>query len=146
MFGLGPRLPINDDERAWIDEGFRRLGLMLGNYRMLDAQAVLPSDEFFPDRYDRGYAGVRMLYRRVCKYMKVDPEKHNVDLSRNRAETIMRALVERGTPDRLMVSAGLPDASSENAGAETDSQELYRRVTFQVTLDHPIWPRAGLTP
>ena len=73
-------------------------------------------------------------------------EKHNVDLSRNRAETVMRALVERGIPDRLMVAAGLRDAISENDGAETDSRELYRRVTFQVTLDPPIWPRAGLTP
>jgi hypothetical protein len=80
MFGLRPTLPISDDERAWIDEGFRRLGLMLGNYRMLDAQVVRPSDEFFPDKYDKGEAGVRMLYRRVCKYMRVDPERVDLEI------------------------------------------------------------------
>src|SRR5579862_7939780 len=80
MFGLGATLPINDGERAWIDEGFRRLGLMLGNYRMLDAQTVRPSDEFFPDKYDKGEAGVRMLYRRVCKYMKVEPERVDLEI------------------------------------------------------------------
>ena len=30
---------------------------MLGNYRMLDARVVRPSDEFFPDKYDQGDAG-----------------------------------------------------------------------------------------
>jgi hypothetical protein len=48
--------------------------------RMLDARVVRPSDEFFPDKYDKGDAGVRLLYRRVCKYMKVDPERVDLEI------------------------------------------------------------------
>src|SRR5947209_4215809 len=29
MFGLRPKLPVNDEERLWVDEGFRRLSRML---------------------------------------------------------------------------------------------------------------------
>lgn len=53
MLGFAPKLPVTDEERLWVDEGFRRLQKMLGSFRMLEAQVILPNDEYFPDPYDQ---------------------------------------------------------------------------------------------
>jgi hypothetical protein len=43
MLGFRPKLPVSDDERQWLDEGFRRLERKLGRQRMVEAQVVLPT-------------------------------------------------------------------------------------------------------
>jgi len=79
MFGFRPKLPVTEDERLWVDEGFRRLSRMLGWSRMHNAAVVLPNDEYFPDRYNPTEAGLEALFRRVCVYMQVPRSK--VELS-----------------------------------------------------------------
>ena len=79
MFGLRPKLPVTDDERLWVDDGFRRLGRMLGWSRMHNATVILPTDEHFPDPWDRSEAGLEALFRRVCGYMGV--ARHKVELA-----------------------------------------------------------------
>jgi outer membrane protein OmpA-like peptidoglycan-associated protein len=61
-------------------------------------------------------------------------EGHNIELSRTRSETVMRALEERGVPRSMLISAGVGATRPEHAAIETYPQELDRRVTFQVTL------------
>lgn len=73
MLGFSPKLPIGDDERQWVDEGFRRLEKLLGRRQMLDARVITPTAEDFPDPYDRTSTGsVEKLFCRVCHYMHVD--------------------------------------------------------------------------
>ncbi|MGD0735052.1 MAG: hypothetical protein ABR976_07885 [Terracidiphilus sp.] len=79
MFGFRPRLPVTEDERLWVDEGFRRLSRMLGWSRMLNATVVIPSDEHFPDPYTPTEAGLEALFNRVCAFMRVP--RNNVELS-----------------------------------------------------------------
>lgn len=80
MFGFKPKLPVSEEERVWVDDGFRRLAGMLGERRMLEATVVLPTDEFFPDAYDKGDAGLRALFRQVCGYMGVDPDRADLEV------------------------------------------------------------------
>lgn len=86
MFGLRPKLPVSEEDHLWVDEGFRRLERMLGPRRMLDASVVLPTDEFFPDPYDKRETGVRALFRRVCDYMQVDPERVDLEMIPDESE------------------------------------------------------------
>jgi hypothetical protein len=73
MFGFSPKLPINDPERQWVDEGFRRLEKLLGRRRMLEARVITPTAEDFPDPYDKtSAASIEKLFERVCTYMHVD--------------------------------------------------------------------------
>jgi len=65
-------------------------------------------------------------------------ESRNIELSRARAETVARALEERGVPRALLAAAGVGATKPGHAGMETYPQELDRRVTFQVTLSPPI--------
>jgi hypothetical protein len=73
MFGLRPKLPVSDEERLWVDEGFRRLSRMLGWSRMQNATVLLPTDEYFPDPWSPNEAGLKSLFRRVCGFMRVNP-------------------------------------------------------------------------
>jgi hypothetical protein len=82
MFGFPPKLPVNDRERRWADEGFRRLEQMLGRARLLDAQVVLPDAQHFPDPYDRTPAAAEKLFARICGYMQIDRPPRTRDLPR----------------------------------------------------------------
>jgi hypothetical protein len=72
VFGFSAKLPLDEEERQWVDEGFRRLEKMLGHTRLLEAKVILPTPEYFPDAYDHTDAGADALFQRVCGYMHVD--------------------------------------------------------------------------
>lgn len=46
----------------------------LGSGIVQQSQAVLPTEEFFPDQFDGSEASVRHFINRVCEYMDVDPD------------------------------------------------------------------------
>jgi hypothetical protein len=79
MFGIKPKLPVNDEEHQWVDEGFRRLSQMLGRSRMLSCVMVQPTDAYFPDPFDGTETALELLFRRVCDFMEVD--RRQVELS-----------------------------------------------------------------
>src|SRR5271170_7095772 len=54
-------------------------------------------------------------------------ESRNIELSRARAETVARALEERGIPRAMLIAAGVGDTRPGHAGMETYPQELDRR-------------------
>lgn len=74
MFGLfAPSCPIETAEKAWVEWRMRWLATRLGIDRMLDATVVLPTDAFFPEKYQADEASARICLDRVCKHMRVDP-------------------------------------------------------------------------
>jgi outer membrane protein OmpA-like peptidoglycan-associated protein len=73
-------------------------------------------------------------------------ESRNIELSRARADTVARALAERGVPRALLTASGMGDTKPGHAEMETYPQELDRRVTFQVTLNPPITASAEPMP
>jgi hypothetical protein len=80
MFGFSSKLPVSEEERQWVDEGFRRLEKLLGRRRMLEAQVILPTPEYFPDPYDKSPESAEMLFQRVCGYMGVDRRRIDMRL------------------------------------------------------------------
>lgn len=88
MFGLRAKLPLHDEERLWVDEGFRRLSRMLGSSRLLNAPVVLPTDQFFPDAYEPNERGLTAIFRRVCGYMNVDPRRLDLEVIPDSTELI----------------------------------------------------------
>jgi hypothetical protein len=72
MFGIRPKLPVSEEDRAWVENGFDRLSRMLGRRRMLDARVILPDAEHFPDPFDKTSAAAEKMFGRICDYMKVD--------------------------------------------------------------------------
>lgn len=80
MFGLTPRLPLSEEQRRWVDDGFERLAKMLGTQRMLNVEVILPNDRFFPDPYDGSKESVIAMAERIAIYMGVPRESFVVEI------------------------------------------------------------------
>lgn len=73
MFGwFAPKCPVATWEKAWVEWRMRWLADRLGVHRLLDAEVVLPTDDYFPDPYDGTAEDARRLMDRLCGYMAVD--------------------------------------------------------------------------
>jgi hypothetical protein len=80
MFGLTSKLPLPEEQRKWVDDGFERLMKMLGRQRLLDAELILPDDSFFPDPYDGSKASVIAMAEPIAGYMGVSREIFIVEI------------------------------------------------------------------
>jgi hypothetical protein len=92
MFNFRPRLPISDDDRQWVDQAFVRLEELFTRERLLQVEVILPTDQFFPDPYDRSQAAVESLFQRLCRYMQVDRATMDLELFPDETEGL-RALL-----------------------------------------------------
>jgi hypothetical protein len=101
MFGLRARLPVTEEERLWVDEGFVRLSHSLGRSRLLKCKVVEPTDQFFPDHYDESETALQAVFNRICAFMDVD--RYTVEL----------AII----PDASEITDLLPDYSFKSHGA-----------------------------
>jgi hypothetical protein len=92
VFGFSNKLPVSEEERLWADEGFRRLEKMLGHRRLLEANVVLPTPEYFPDPYDTNITGAETLFGRVCSYMRVDRSRIQLEVFPDETEELRSIL------------------------------------------------------
>jgi len=77
---LKPKPPLAQEQLDWADRSFQRLGAVLGAHRLLDATVMLPTQECFPDRYDKSEKSLRRMVDRVAEAMMVDPTCIDVEL------------------------------------------------------------------
>jgi hypothetical protein len=92
MFGLTPKLPVSDEDRRWVDDGFNRLSRMLGHHRMLQASVILPDAEHFPDPYDKSEAAAEKMLCRICGYMKVDRSQLDLEVFTDETKELSKVL------------------------------------------------------
>ncbi len=92
------------------------------------------SDQIRQLRADAGGQGKQI---HVKVYGHTDPtgaESHNAELSQERAQTMVRMLVDRGVDPSLLSAQGLGDTQPYRAGADPYEQNLDRRVTLEVSF------------
>lgn len=131
MFGFSPKLPVSDDERQWVDEGFVRLEKLLGKRRMLDARVILPSAEDFPDRYDRTAEAAESLFSRVCTYMDVDRDSIEFEIFPDEVDGLKEVLPYwRGNSDRC--AAGLYIHGQEEESHHLQSVVQSKRMVVAI--------------
>jgi hypothetical protein len=75
MFGRKPKLPVAQEEAEWIDKSFLLLIDLFGPEWVREAPLVLPTDNFFPLKYEQTEAWASSAFDCVCKLMKVDPDR-----------------------------------------------------------------------
>jgi hypothetical protein len=90
MFGLSAKLPVSEEKRQWVDQGFQRLEKMLGPRRMLEAKVVLPTAEDFPDPYNKTPAAVEKLFQRLCTYMQLDRNAIELEICPDETEALRK--------------------------------------------------------
>jgi len=73
MFGwFEPKWPVNEEEKAWVEQRTLWLVEQFGRQRLNEIRVVLPTPEFFPDGYDGDEPSVQAILDRVCGYLRVD--------------------------------------------------------------------------
>jgi hypothetical protein len=92
VFGFSTKLPVSEEERQWVDEGFRRLEKLLGHRRLFEAKVILPTPEYFPDPYDESTRGVEALFKRVCSHMHVDRSRVQLEIFADETEELRSIL------------------------------------------------------
>ena len=81
MFGwLRPTCPCDPAAKRWVEDRLRWLTRQFGLHILLERPIVLPTDEFFPDPYDGSPKAARLIFRRVCRLMQVDPDTVSFEL------------------------------------------------------------------
>jgi hypothetical protein len=125
MSWFSPKLPLSDDARQWVDDGFQRLGHMLGRSRMLDAPVLLPNGYYFPDRYDLTPATAELLFQRICGYMSVDRPKVELEIFPDETEELRDLLPFWNNPSDGCAGLYYHDpAAGETISTETRHRHL----------------------
>jgi hypothetical protein len=122
MLGFSPKLPVSDEDRQWVDEGFRRLEKLVGRRRMLEAKVVLPSAEDFPDPYDGTPAAAEMLFCRLCTYMQVKRSSVELEVFPDETEQL-REILPYWRGDGAKRAAGLYAHHPKGDGNEEERSE-----------------------
>jgi len=144
MFGFAPRLPITEQDRQWIEEGFRRLDKMLGRQRMLAAQVILPTPSFFPDRYDATPQTAETLFGRVCGYMQVDRRMVELEIFSDETAELRKLLPYwrggTGGCAGLYTHDSPPDADAHHEGmvVAVRSSQLEDPLALVATFAHEL--------
>jgi len=92
VFFFSPKLPVSDEDRIWVDNGFKRLEKLLGRNRMLEARVLEPTAEDFPDAYDKSPEALEQLFARVCGYMRVDRDTIKLEIFPDETEELREML------------------------------------------------------
>ena len=130
MLGFCPKLPVSDEERRWVDDGFRRLEKLLGRIRLLEAKVVLPTAEDFPDPYDATPASAEMLFCRVCTYMQVDRSSIELEVFTDETEQLSEIL-PHWRSDGATRAAGMYAPNTKNDG---DDEKRCRQECMVVAI------------
>jgi hypothetical protein len=122
MFFFSAKLPINDEERIWVNEGFRRLEKLLGRRRMLEAKVVEPTAEDFPDAYSKTSEALERLFSRVCGYMGVDRSTIKLEIFPDETEEL-REILPSWSSHSGRGAAGLYLHATQQARATDNADE-----------------------
>lgn len=141
MFGLlKPKLPVSDEDRQWVDEGFNRLSRILGRNRMLQAQIVLPDAKHFPDPYDKSDAAAEKMFLRICDYMQVDPSRLKVEVFPDALKELKSMMPYWGTA-KEGGAAGLyfhPESESDEIVVALKQSQLDDPLALAATIAHEL--------
>lgn len=75
-----PECPINAEDKEWIEGNFQWLIDEFGEQTWRNMKMILPTDEFFPDRFSGDVFSLKKMVQRICGYMSVDYARIELEL------------------------------------------------------------------
>ena len=78
--------PVDEYARTWIEEKLPKLPAILGPGILQDRPIVVPTEKYFPFRYDGSDAAVARMFRTVSRLMHVDPDRIKVFIDDSKQE------------------------------------------------------------
>jgi len=137
VFGwFSSEAPVPPEARAWIERRSRWLVESFGEEELRDLRIVLPTPEFFPDRYDGSPDAVVSLFSRVCESMGADAAGVRIQLT--------DAGERRARGERLGIATAEPHGFAAGTYEEVpaririDRSQLADPIALIATLAHEI--------
>jgi hypothetical protein len=97
MFGwFRQTCPCDPAAKHWVENRLQWLSRQFGLHLLLERPIILPTPEFFPDAWDGSPKAVRHMFRRVCRYMEVDPDTVEIKLFTDKTPGTAAALGTTG--------------------------------------------------
>jgi hypothetical protein len=139
MFSIRLKLPVSDEDRQWVDDGFDRLARALGRRRLLEAEVVLPDAKHFPDPYDKSEAAAEKMFCRICEYMNVDRGQIDLEIFPDETDELSKMLPYwKGGPGGC---AGLyvhPDDESKQMVVALRQSQMDDPLALVATMAHEL--------
>jgi len=77
---LTPMFPVDTWQKAWIERRMRWLADCFGIDRLLNAEVILPTEDFFPGSFQEDEESARHFLIRLCGYMGVELRNISLDV------------------------------------------------------------------
>lgn len=129
-----PKCPCDIAAKVWVEYRLRWLSREFNDSAFSGGRIILPTREFFPDRYDGSEEAVYGLMVRVCGYMGVDPDE--VDLRIVDHGNRLHLVNERG--EALGGAAGTFQRGHSRFKVTVDRDELSRQDDLIGTMAHEL--------
>ena len=127
------------NEQKWIETSYDWLLIEFGKDCFLNRQAVLPTKEFFPDKYLSTEECVLLIVRRTCQYMDVPPDSVEVTFFDESEALSDRNLRPQG--EFRSGAAGLyfrKEKAVEKARIAIHANQLKRPMSLVATIAHEL--------
>lgn len=98
---FAPKCPVDTQEKAWTETRMHWLAERFGIDRLLQAEVILPTEQFFPDPYQGTPDDVRDFFVRLCGYMEIDPQSLDLEIRPN--EELPGASGQYQTGERALI-------------------------------------------
>jgi hypothetical protein len=138
MFGWfsKPACPVDPETQAWVDHRWRWIVTTLAPVRLASMPVVLPLHDFFPDPYDPADPSkVRLLFDRVCSYMRLDPRRFELATF---AATKDRATATSPFRPEYEGAAGLYDRKGLDCTIWLNEAHLSNPLALVATMAHEL--------
>jgi HEAT repeat protein len=124
MWGwFAPSCPLDLFEKTWTERRMRWFADRFGIERLLKAEVILPTDDYFPDEYSETLESARRMMHRICGYMGVDAASVRLEVR----------------PDGdLPNAAGHYDATGKEAVIRVAESQLHQPESLAATLAHEL--------
>jgi len=125
------------EQKQWVDRSFVRLAGLLGASRLTDAEVVLPTEEYFPDPYDRSEEALKLIFRRVALWMEVESAEVELTLFASTEETT-RELVPFGSSKSSGVGGLYRHNPAVRAQISVNQSQMKDPMALVGTLAHEL--------
>src|SRR5262245_32584187 len=84
MFGwFAPKCPLDTVQKTWTERRMSWLVEKFGIDRLLEADVVLPTEDYFPDPYRPTAKHARRIMDRLCEFMGVNSQNLQLEICKD---------------------------------------------------------------
>jgi hypothetical protein len=108
-----PRCPIGTEEKVWVESRMTWLAQQFGVERMLKAQVIEPTDEYFPEAYHGTEEDAQRMFRKLLGFLNIDPSGVEFEVRHDWNHNSPLGTYQQGMPARICLHpAQLEDPES----------------------------------